>query len=167
MLRWKIPLILTAVFFAASGCASRVPKDVVSRVNFAGNFSDLKRSPDRYKGQFAILGGRVIEIKGDSSGSTMAVLQYPLDSSHRPNLDEPSGGRFLVRSSSFLDPALYSAESLVTVAGTLSGQETLPVGEYPYPYPVINMDQIWKWETIRPPSYPAFQFGVGFGTYFD
>ena len=162
----RIRFLLLALLVVA-GCASRVPKEVVSQVTFYGDFADLRNSPDRYTGQFAILGGRVVETQSDSSQTLLTVLQYPLDSSHRPKVNEPSGGRFLVRSSSFLDPAIYGTGSLVSVAGTVAGKETRPVGAYPYTYPVLTMREIWKWEAGREPgAYPRFQFGIGIGTWF-
>lgn len=156
-------LLLVLLLFAA--CSPRVPREVVSQVTFNGEFADLRNSPEHYIGQFAILGGRIVEIQCDPSQSTMIVLQYPLDSNYRPRVDEPSGGRFLVRSSSFLDPAVYGPGSLVSAAGSISGRETRPVGEYPYAYPVMHLRQIWKWETERE-TYPRFQLGIGIGTFF-
>lgn len=158
--------LLTALLVFV-GCAPRVPREVVSQVTFYGDFADLRSSPERYTGEIAILGGRVVEVQSDPSQTTLTVLQFPLDGSHRPKVREPSGGRFLVRSSSFLDPAVYGTGSLVTVAGTVAGGETRPIGAYPYTYPVLAMREIWRWEPEREVGgYPRFQFGIGIGKWF-
>ena len=89
----RIRFLLLALLVVA-GCASRVPKEVVSQATFYGDFADLRSSSDRYTGQFAILGGRVVETQSDSSQTLLTVLQYPLDSSHRPKVNEPSAAAF-------------------------------------------------------------------------
>jgi len=157
--------LLPLFFSACFGCASAVPREIESRVSYHGDFTTLQKSPDRFIGAFVIVGGRIVEVHNDPPGSNMIVVQYPLDRGHKPQVEDPSQGRFLVRSESFVDPAVYSAGSLVTVAGTVAGKDIRPVGEYPYLYPVINMERIWKWEPERD-AYPRFHFGIGLGTYF-
>ncbi|MEW6334813.1 MAG: Slp family lipoprotein, partial [Thermodesulfobacteriota bacterium] len=126
----------------------------------------VQKAPEKFEGEFVLFGGRVVEIRNDPPFSSMIVVQFPLDGSYKPNVNQPSQGRFLVRSESFLDPAVYSAGSLVTVAGTIAGKDIRPVGEYPYVYPVINSTRIWKWEPERGYTYPRFHIGIGVGTFF-
>lgn len=153
-------------FLLLSGCASGVPKEVVSKVTYYGDFAALQKSPDQYIGEFVILGGRIVEIRNDPPGSSIIAVQFPLDRSHRPRVNEPSQGRFLVRSETFLDPAIYTPGTLVSVAGTIAGKDVRSVGEYPYVYPVVRLTEIWKWEAERDSSYPRFHFGIGVGTFF-
>jgi outer membrane lipoprotein len=157
--------VLSSLVLVLVGCATTVPREITSKVTYHGDFASLQKSPERFAGEFVILGGRIVEISNDPPSSSMIVVQFPLDSGHKPQVSEPSQGRFLLRSESFLDPAVYNPGSLVTVAGTVTGKDIRPVGSYPYAYPVINLTRIWKWEPVSE-SYPRFHFGIGVGTWF-
>ena len=45
---------------------------------------------------------------------------YPLNYYGRPQLNKPSEGRFVIKSTEFLDPAVYAKDKEITVAGTLA-----------------------------------------------
>jgi outer membrane lipoprotein len=166
MTREKVRFFLApALFFLFAGCATAVPKEIVSRVTYYGEFEQLQKSPEQFQGEFVILGGRIVEITHDPPFSSMIVLQFPLDVNHKPRMNDPSQGRFLVRSEPFLDPAVYAPGNFISVAGTVAGKETRPIGGYPYLYPVILAERIWKWDLQRE-SYPRFHFGIGVGTVF-
>ncbi len=157
-----IIILLTVGLFI--GCAAKIPREVTSRVTYKGDFKTLQASPQRFKGEFAILGGAVISVENREKGSVMTVLQYPLDSDFRPQTEKNTGGRFRVVSDQFLDPAVYQPGTLVTAAGEIEGGETRPIGDYRYVYPVIN-GRIWTW---KPESggFPRISFGLGVGTVF-
>ena len=74
------------------------------------------------------------------------VLQLGLSSQNRPQDNDQSQGRFLVRSSRFLDPAVYPQGTLVTVVGPVKGVETRPIGQMAYRYPVMDVIEIKKWQ---------------------
>jgi outer membrane lipoprotein len=154
-----------AIFFLFGGCATTVPKEIVTKVTYYGEFAELQKSPEKFDGEFVILGGRIVEIANDPPFSNMIVLQFPLDANHQPRINDPSEGRFLVRSEPFLDPAVYSPGTVISVAGTVAGKEVRPVGGYSYVYPVIVPTRIWKWD-LEKESYPRFHFGIGVGTFF-
>jgi len=166
MIKEKIRFLpALAVIFLFAGCATTVPKEIGSKVTYYGEFAQLQKSPEQYNGEFVILGGRIVEITNDPPFSNMIVLQFPLDANHKPRMNDPSEGRFLVKSLPFLDPAVYSPGSFMSVAGTVAGKEVRPVGGYSYVYPVIVPTRIWKWD-LEKESYPRFHFGIGVGTFF-
>ncbi|RJR40761.1 MAG: hypothetical protein C4576_19540 [Desulfobacteraceae bacterium] len=158
-------LAILAALVLLPGCAAAIPKEISSKVTYSGGFGELQRSPEKFTGEYIILGGRIVEVKNDPPFSSMIVLQLPLETDHKPRINDPSEGRFLVRSGSFLDPAVYSPGTYVTVAGTVAGKEVLPIGGYAYVYPVIRQEKIWKWD-LEKGSYPRFHFGIGIGTVF-
>lgn len=162
--KFRFPAILAALIFLA-GCATTVPREISSKVTYSGGFQELQKSPEKFNGEYIILGGRIVEVKNDPPFSNMIVLQFPLDTDHKPQMNGPSEGRFLVRSESFLDPAVYSPGTYITAAGTVAGKEILPIGGYTYVYPVIRQEKIWKWD-MEKESYPRFHFGIGIGTVF-
>ncbi|MBD3314347.1 MAG: hypothetical protein GF344_01055, partial [Chitinivibrionales bacterium] len=54
-------------------------------------------------------------------------------------------GRFLAQTTRFLDPELYNKGIVITVAGTVTGAKTLPLGETTYRYPVITIRELEVW----------------------
>lgn len=156
-------VLLTAGIIA--GCQPRIPVEVTSRVTFRNDFDTLLKAPDQYIGEYAIFGGEVIRITNEPNFSEISVLQYPTDKDYRPDTDRSSRGRFLIRTKTFLDPAIYTPGQLITVGGNIIGGESRMIGGYDYKYPIINADQIWTWEEERG-GFPRIQFGFGAATSF-
>jgi outer membrane lipoprotein len=69
-------------------------------------------------------------------------------------------GRFIFNSSNYLDPQVYKKGRQVTVAGKVIGEESRPVGEMNYRYPVIQSQEVYLWEDYSdyPPYYPESYF---------
>jgi len=44
-----------------------------------------------------------------------------------------------------LDPAIFAPKRLVTIAGSLDGNNTRTIGEHPYTYPVVHVEHIYLW----------------------
>ena len=147
------------------GCAAGISQQSRSKVTYTGSFSALQKTPDVYKGEVIILGGRIIETKASSPLSELTVLQLALGSSGRPeNLDQ-SEGRFIVQTNQLLDPAVYQKDMLLTVVGTLKGSKVLSIGGFEYTYPLVELIEIKLWPKgmqIR----PIIHFGIGVGTSF-
>jgi len=147
------------------GCAAGISQQSRSKVMYNGSFSALQKTPDVYKGEVIILGGRIIETKASSPLSELTVLQLALGSSGRPeNLDQ-SEGRFIVQTNQLLDPAVYQKDMLLTVVGTLKGSKVLSIGGFEYTYPLVELIEIKLWPKgmqIR----PIIHFGIGVGTSF-
>lgn len=68
---------------------------------------------------------------------------------------EPGEGRFIALLRGFADPTEYPEKRLFTITGRLERVETRPIGEYPYPYPVVTVEQshLWPEPSPRGPSY--------------
>jgi outer membrane lipoprotein len=147
------------------GCAAGISQQSRSKVTYTGSFSALQKTPDVYKSEVIILGGRIIETKASSPLSELTVLQLALGSSGRPeNLDQ-SEGRFIVQTNQLLDPAIYQKDMLLTVVGTLKGSKVLSIGGFEYTYPLVELIEIKLWPKgmqIR----PIIHFGIGVGTSF-
>lgn len=122
------------------------------------SFQAIQDQPASYEGSMVIWGGRVIKTVNKTTGSSLYVLQLPLDKCYRPRPDGYSEGRFLVKSTAFLDPEMLSEGQLVTVAGHLQGQETEPLEEIQYSYPVINLEELQAWSLA--PNYPDYYWST-------
>jgi len=76
-------------------------------------------------------------------------------------------GRFTLRQSGILDPALYNRGRLLTVSGTITRIDTGKAGGSEQAGPVINARQIHLWPEDRFRNGSGVQFGgemgVGYG----
>jgi outer membrane lipoprotein len=92
------------------------------------------------------------------------VLDRQLDYRKKPRSGADSGGRFIVRHNSFLDPDIFRPGRVITVAGVVIGSESLPLGEISYRYPLINNKGLYLWpEDGYLMQEPSVHFGVGIG----
>lgn len=147
------------------GCATGISRQSRSKVTYSGTFLELQKTPDVYKDEIIMLGGKIIETNVSSTSSELTILQLALDNNGRPvNLDQ-SHGRFLVQSKQFLDPAIYQKGMLLTLVGKLKGSVGRAIGGFDYIYPLVEPIEIklWPMEIF---TQPRFHFGFGLGTTF-
>ncbi len=110
----------------------------------------------------------LIDVKNDTSETTLQLLAFPLNYYGRPNLNSPPLGRFLVKSNDFLDPAIYINSSELTVSGRLIDVNTRKVGQKVLSLPVLELQQIYLWPKYRSnycddsPYDNSYQYG-GYG----
>ncbi|MHB8908516.1 MAG: Slp family lipoprotein [Syntrophales bacterium] len=123
-------------------------------------FAEVRQNPEQFKNSTIILGGEIIgTINHENEASTLLVLDRPLDDSERPEKWDNSEGRFMVHTSYFLDPEIYTKGREVTVAGTVTGIERAPVGKTDYPYVALTARQIYLWSPRYPPyAYPSYPY---------
>ena len=163
------PYAQIAIFFALTliltGCAAGISSQTRSMITYTGPFDSVQMHPENYTDQTVMWGGRVIEINAGNDLTEIAVLQLELSNQGYPVESDKSRGRFLVRSSKFMDPAIYPDGTLITLVGKVEGSETRLIGEMPYLYPVVTLIEIKKWNPGEDPS-PRFHFGIGIGAHF-
>lgn len=164
-MNWTGRLFLLCLVPTMVGCASGISRHARSQVTYHGSFSALQVDIDRHRGEVVMLGGKVIETQGGQPTSEMTVLQLPLDGQGRPEDGDRTEGRFLLRSTEFLDPALYEKGTLVTVVGTVTGGESRLIGSFAYDHAVVEILEITSWRG-RQGTSPQFHFGIGVGTSF-
>ncbi|MFZ0449047.1 MAG: Slp family lipoprotein [Desulfatiglandaceae bacterium] len=149
-----------------TGCAHVISKEALQDVDQDLSFGEILENPEAYTGKSVLLGGNIIETLTLPDKTLILVLQRPLGFRKRPATDGASEGRFIVESSGFLDPAIYSEGRKVTVVGSIQGKEVRPLGKTTYAYPVIAGKEIYLWPREEPAAPPRFYFGFGFGTSF-
>ncbi|RJQ73019.1 MAG: hypothetical protein C4519_18270 [Desulfobacteraceae bacterium] len=162
--RW-FGFLCLGLLIGLNACGQGISKQIRSQVTFSGPFRQLQEGPERYVGEMAILGGKIIEVRPLDNGTELMVLQLELDGSDRPQDNDQSQGRFLVHSDQFLDPAIYAAGTLITAVGRVKGSEQRYIGQMAYRYPTLAMEEIKKWPQTTE-SYPRFHFGIGVGKTF-
>lgn len=128
-----------------TGCSPAISKAVRKEVNPAISYEQIRDAPDKYIGEMVLIGGEVIQTRNTTQGSLLYVLQKDLDYRGKPHKDDRSGGRFLVQDPRFLDPAIYRAGRLVTVAGRVMGKQVRKIDELDYTYPILHAEEIHLW----------------------
>jgi len=158
-----------AVFFSIAliltSCAGGISQQARSQVTYTGPFNSVQMQPETHKGETVMWGGKIIKTLTKNGSTEMVILQLELTGQGYPKDSDQSQGRFLVRSSKFMDPAIYPEGTLITVVGRVEVSETRLIGEMPYVYPVITAIEMKKWAPGENPS-PRFHFGIGIGAHF-
>jgi outer membrane lipoprotein len=154
---------LTALILA--GCATGISRQARSQVTYQGPFTSLQQKPETHIGEVVMWGGRIIETLNKDGATELLVLQLELTDQDFPLDNDKSQGRFIIRSSQFMDPAIYPEGTLITVVGRIEGSEIRPIGEMTYVYPAVNVIEIKKWAPGENPE-PRVHFGVGIGARF-
>jgi outer membrane lipoprotein len=139
---------------ALGACAVTVPGARGPDVDRSVSARDLFAGPEGYRGRTIVVGGEVIAVRNAPGSTELEILERPLDGDE-PRRTDDSGGRFLVRSREFLDPAIYGGRR-VTVIGTVLGESEGRIGEMPYRYPLLEARRVHLWPKLeaRPAYYP-------------
>ena len=78
-------------------------------------------------------------------------------------MDETGEGRFVIKSNTFLDPAIYKKEMPITIAGIISGETERQIGNKTLRLPLVTATNIFLWqESIYSDGYYG-GFGYGYG----
>ncbi len=116
-----------------------------------------------YKNAKVRWGGLIIDVENEQNFSIVQIMNYPLDSFGRPQLSQPTEGRFVIKTPEFLDPAIYTKNSEITVAGSLQGTiERIIDKKHIYP-PLILASTIYLWPAYERSNYYGYGGGFGFG----
>lgn len=146
-------------------CAAGISEQAQSQVTYMGTFAQVQQQPAKYMGETVMWGGKIVQTQPRDDNTELVVLQLELGGQDRPQDNDKSQGRFLARSTQFLDPALYPPGTLITVVGRLQGAEERPIGKMAYQYPVVDIVEAKKWP-VNTDRSPRFHFGIGVGKTF-
>ena len=98
----------------------------------------------------------------------MQIVQYPLNHYGKPITNQSSDGRFLAKTTEFIDPVVYKKGTLLTFTGTLNGEDARKVDQKELIMPVLDVSSMYKWQPYQPiqrdPFYDPF-FYNGFYPY--
>jgi outer membrane lipoprotein len=138
-----------------SGCASTVPESI--RIAPADDIrvEEAQQAGAQFVDSQVRWGGTIISVKNQANETLIELLSRKLSKDGKPLTDSKSQGRFIARIKGFLEPEEYPKDRLMTVTGTLRKVVEKPVGDYPYPYPVVDVKSyhLWPQEKNYPPPY--------------
>ncbi|TRW98019.1 Slp family lipoprotein [Candidatus Methylobacter oryzae] len=114
------------------------PSNDISYTQAIQNVAGYKDAPVRW-------GGIITDVENEQNFTQVQVLYYPLDWEGEPETDKPNAGRFVFKTQEFLDPAVYTKNTEITVAGTLIGDIERTVGKKVMRLPLISATTIYRW----------------------
>lgn len=151
----------SAALVVLGGCATRTP--------VSGTFPPITphaAQSGQYNGTVVRWGGILLKTIPKDKQTCFRVLGLPLADNGRPQRDTGTRetGRFLACAAGFYDPALYTARKEITFIGTIQGVRTEAVGDYKYPYPVLEASTVYLWPRVErtrtaPYYYPGYYGG--------
>ncbi len=154
----KLPgcLISILILSMISGCTYPISKDWRYLAASSLTFSQVLENPSRYRGEIIIWGGIIDRMRRLSEGTEMTIIQAPLDAEGHPDTGITMG-RFLAKTEQKLDPKIYARESMVTLAGMITGEKEEETGPMKIIYPIVDIFELhlWKkktWEDLTPPE---------------
>jgi len=124
-------------------------------------FSEILRSPEQYRGKVVRLGGVILEVVNKEEGSTLEILEQPLNWRGRPKPGDDSGGRFIAVFGEFLDKEIYRKDRQVSIIGEITGMKTAPMGETTHSYPLLSGREIRLWKDEGYFDRTRFHIGIG------
>lgn len=150
--RW----ILWGTLIWLGGCASPLPVALQQEPPRSPDLRAVQRSPQAHLGDRVRWGGVIIRVENLPDGSAIEVLARPLDAAGRPLPEVGALGRFIARTTEFVDPLVYKSDSEITLGGTLVEPQTRNIGGYAYAYPVVEVDALHLWAPRPVPRDPPY-----------
>jgi len=154
----RVQVVYFMVAVLLGGCASVVPEAI--RTPAPGNvqIAHVRDQPQLYRDATVRWGGKIVSARNESDRTELEIVGRNLGSEGRPETDDISQGRFLVKVQGFLDPTIYKRDRLVTVRGRIEGVVDRSIGEYRYTYPVVVTDTVhlWKSQPLPLTRYPYY-----------
>ncbi len=153
-------LFICLLLTACSSLPPTIENPPALDLSYGNAIQDLTR----YKNQPVRWGGVVAEVENEQNASLVQVLFYPLNSYGRPMLDEQPQGRFVLKSTQFLDPLVYAKNSEITVAGSLNGSIERTIGKKVVSLPLVVATTLYLWPDYNSNNYYGYG-GYGYGGY--
>jgi outer membrane lipoprotein len=106
-------------------------------------------------------GGVIVSSSNLKEQTLLEVVAYPLNKRLEPLINKQAGHRFLAYRKGYLETVDYAAGRRISVVGRVAGIEQRPLGEHPYTYPAIEVEQLYLWPLEPQQSEPSVRFGIG------
>ncbi|QPJ65557.1 MAG: hypothetical protein G3M78_09195 [Candidatus Nitrohelix vancouverensis] len=150
-------LALFGMFVLATafiGCSHPISQGLRDTLDPALTFDVLNKEAKLHLGSRVMLGGEIVETRILNEGSEIELVQKDLDCLGYPETGDSSQGRYIFKSSKFLEPQIYSKGRRITGVGTIRASHTGKVGEAAYDFPVIELEELHLWEEYSAPVNP-------------
>lgn len=154
-------LALTVLVPALAGCAAG-PRYDTAGVDTGLTAAQVAAAAEAHRDARILWGGVIMVTRNMPDYSEMEILSYPLDGAQRPDTGSGDQGRFLARTSRYLEGVNYAPGRRITLSGRVARTLEGKVGEAPYVFPLIQAEQMYLWPRDGDtPSSPQIHFGIG------
>jgi outer membrane lipoprotein len=159
------PLLRLAAAAALLALAACAPAPIYKTTGtIAAAPFNVAQAPERYANAPVVWGGRIVAVHNLADHSEVEVLAYPLDGSQRPKANDSGLGRFIALMPGYVESMDYPAGALMTLDGQITGSRAGKVGEAPYVFPLVKVNQSHVWTASELNSGKNnVHFGVGVG----
>jgi outer membrane lipoprotein len=145
------------LFFTAS--CSVISSEVRKEAEPPVAFETLMKEANSYVGRTVIVGGYILATEKRAYTTIVLTLQAPLGFRHEPASRGKSQGRFIVLHKDFLDPAVYSNDRKITVAGYFVGLTNEDDERCPNTCLKIESRQIHLWPEYYYQGIKSYHYG--------
>lgn len=149
-------IVLTLGIGLLAACASKPPAGLEPLQADSPGPRAAQSAPSKTVGEPVRWGGEILAVTNRALSTEIAIFSRPLFDNAEPKPDGGDGIRFLAVIDRFLDPAEYLPGKRLTVSGRLAGNREQAVGEYPYSYPVVEVEHFHLWPAYSAPVRPAY-----------
>lgn len=140
-----------------SACSSNIPIEIKQPLEGAPSVTQVRGQADAYLSQKVRWGGVILQTENKENASWLTIISFPLDDYGEPRSSGQSPGRFIAIVNEFMEPLVYEPEREITVTGHILRTEIIKVGEFPYEYPVVQVDNYYLWPPQpEPADYPPY-----------
>jgi len=135
------------------------------------SFITIGMNPDQYRGKLFILGGVIVQVRLNETGSQIEAVDVPVDESGYFLDKGRSEGLFRALlppdNESILDPEIYTRGRRVTLAAEFVEMRIGEIDDAEYQYPFFLIKQIYLWPRERQAYYdmPPYYFDAWFYPY--
>jgi outer membrane lipoprotein len=142
-----------------AGCAAGIPSQLAAQVSWDLGFGDIRQRPEAYRGRTVALGGIVTQVEAVDQGYRAIVRELPFEPSrrHRPAVDQPPRGRFILLIPGRSIPGDVRPGAEVTVVGEILGAGTSSEEGIDERVPLLQARHMKVW---GPSWWPRLQIGV-------
>ena len=149
---------ITLLIVGLIGCSHPVPHELRRGIDETLTFDRLLETPKGFMGKRVMFGGAIVETRALPEGTEIEVVQKKIGFTGYPESGDESGGRFIFFKKGFLEPEIYSKGRGVIGIGMFTGIRMGKVGERPYEFPVIEVEELKLLEDIErnPYFYPPY-----------
>jgi len=150
---FKIHYISLLSLLLISACSSHIPPEIKQSPEGAPGIAEVRSHIESFVSQKVRWGGVIADTENKDNTSRLTIVAFPLNGDGEPKVSDQSSGRFIAIVDEFLEPTVYSSERSITVVGTVLKSETRAIGEYPYEYPVVQVEHYYLWPVKEEPQY--------------
>lgn len=137
----KAIVICTA--FLLSACGSLPENLKTENANVVTNYDQWLSTPSVTAE--VRLGGVIAGVTNLEQSTRVEIVNLPISSIGKPDIDKEPQGRFIAYIKGFADPVMLAEGRLITLLGQSQPKEQGKVGEFTYDFPVMEAKGYHLW----------------------